>query len=389
MAVTVRIPAPLRPSVGGASSIECAPGTVRDLIDQLEAQHAGFRDRVMEDGALRRFVNVFVAGQDVRFDEGVDTEVTDGQEVTFCPLSPGADPPAAALVAGGSGMVGRVLIAGLVAGGTQVVALARSPRAIEAVRTAGARPIPTDLLGLHTWAAELSGIEVVYHLAQPRLGPPLRRLGVRRRARDAAAGTAALLGAMPRPVPVVVGSSALVYGDRTAAPAAEDAPLAPHGPGVPAAAAEAAAAGRDARFVRLPWIYGNEGLARDLIVGLRTRRYRIVGPGDNRWGLIGAEDAARALRTAATAPPGPYNAIEAAPTQREVIDALCAAPGLRRPDHAPPALAGIGLGGALSHALAASVWVSDDRLRSLGWSPRQTWRSELLALTEVDLPRAT
>ena len=89
MAVTVRIPAPLRPAVGDQSSIECAPGTVRALIDQLEAEHAGFRDRVMEDGALRRFVNVFVAGQDVRFAEGIETEVTDGQEVTILPAVAG------------------------------------------------------------------------------------------------------------------------------------------------------------------------------------------------------------------------------------------------------------------------------------------------------------
>lgn len=89
MPVTVRIPAPLRPIVGGASSVECEPGTVRELIDQLDARHAGFRDRVMENGSLRRFVNVFVAGQDVRFDDGIDTVVADGQEVTILPAVAG------------------------------------------------------------------------------------------------------------------------------------------------------------------------------------------------------------------------------------------------------------------------------------------------------------
>lgn len=89
MPVTVRIPAPLRPIVGGASAVECEPGTVRDLIDQLDARHAGFRDRVMENGSLRRFVNVFVAGQDVRFDDGIDTAVADGQEVTILPAVAG------------------------------------------------------------------------------------------------------------------------------------------------------------------------------------------------------------------------------------------------------------------------------------------------------------
>lgn len=89
MPVTVRIPAPLRPVTGGAAAVECAPGTVRELIDQLDAQHSGFRDRVMEHGSLRRFVNVFVAGEDVRFGDGIDTAVAEGQEVTILPAVAG------------------------------------------------------------------------------------------------------------------------------------------------------------------------------------------------------------------------------------------------------------------------------------------------------------
>jgi MoaD family protein len=89
MPVTVRIPAPLRPVTGGASTVECSPGTVRDLIDQLDGKYAGFGERVMQDGALRRFVNVFVAGDDVRFAEGIETAVKDGQEVTILPAVAG------------------------------------------------------------------------------------------------------------------------------------------------------------------------------------------------------------------------------------------------------------------------------------------------------------
>lgn len=89
MPVTVRIPSPLRPLVDGQSTVQCRPGTVRDVIDELDERHAGFRERVMKDGALRRFVNVFVAGQDVRFSEGVDTPVGDGQEVTILPAVAG------------------------------------------------------------------------------------------------------------------------------------------------------------------------------------------------------------------------------------------------------------------------------------------------------------
>jgi sulfur-carrier protein len=93
MPVTVRIPAPLRPVTGGAAAVECAPGTVRELIDEVDARHAGFRDRVMEDGSLRRFVNVFVAGEDVRFGDGVDTAVAEGQEVTILPAVAGGSAP--------------------------------------------------------------------------------------------------------------------------------------------------------------------------------------------------------------------------------------------------------------------------------------------------------
>ena len=89
MSVTVRIPAPLRPLVGNAATLECAAGTVRDLIDEIDANHAGFRERVMQNGSLRRFVNVFVAGDDVRFGEGIDTRVADGQEVTILPAVAG------------------------------------------------------------------------------------------------------------------------------------------------------------------------------------------------------------------------------------------------------------------------------------------------------------
>ncbi|MCU0308921.1 MAG: MoaD/ThiS family protein [Thermoleophilia bacterium] len=89
MPVTVRIPSPLRPLTGGASSVACGAGTVREVIDQLEAAHPGFQERIMKDGALRRFVNVFVAGQDVRFAEGIDTVVADGQEVTILPAVAG------------------------------------------------------------------------------------------------------------------------------------------------------------------------------------------------------------------------------------------------------------------------------------------------------------
>jgi molybdopterin converting factor small subunit len=89
MSVSVRIPAPLRPLVGNASTVECAPGTVREVIAELDTRFAGFAGRVTENGALRRFVNVFVDGQDVRFADGIDTPVADGRELTILPAVAG------------------------------------------------------------------------------------------------------------------------------------------------------------------------------------------------------------------------------------------------------------------------------------------------------------
>ncbi len=89
MSVSVRIPAPLRPLVGDASTVECTPGTVRQVIAELDSRYAGFAGRVTENGALRRFVNVFVDGQDVRFADGIDTPVPDGREVTILPAVAG------------------------------------------------------------------------------------------------------------------------------------------------------------------------------------------------------------------------------------------------------------------------------------------------------------
>lgn len=89
MPVTVKIPAPLRQLTGGVAAVECEPGTIRDLVGEVDRRFPGFAERVTEDGALRRFVNVFVAGDDVRFADGIETTVADGQEVTILPAVAG------------------------------------------------------------------------------------------------------------------------------------------------------------------------------------------------------------------------------------------------------------------------------------------------------------
>lgn len=89
MPVTVKIPSPLRNLTAGAATVDCAPGTIREVIDQLDATYPGLRDRLCQDGELRRFVNVFVAGEDVRFSDGIATVAKDGQEVTILPAVAG------------------------------------------------------------------------------------------------------------------------------------------------------------------------------------------------------------------------------------------------------------------------------------------------------------
>lgn len=89
MSVNVKIPAPLRQLTGGVAAVACEPGTVKELIAQVDVAHPGFAERVTEDGLLRRFVNVFVAGDDVRFADGIETAVADGQEVTILPAVAG------------------------------------------------------------------------------------------------------------------------------------------------------------------------------------------------------------------------------------------------------------------------------------------------------------
>lgn len=90
MAVTVRIPTQLRNLSGGAAEVALEPGTVGEVLQALNAEHPGFGERLFDDtGALRRFVNVFVAEEDIRFLEGVDTAVADGQVVSIVPAVAG------------------------------------------------------------------------------------------------------------------------------------------------------------------------------------------------------------------------------------------------------------------------------------------------------------
>jgi MoaD family protein len=88
--VKVRIPTTLRTLTGGKSEVEVEGATLGEVIAALESSHPGFTDRLLdEDGKLRRFVNVFVADDDVRFLEGLDTKVPEGETVSIVPAVAG------------------------------------------------------------------------------------------------------------------------------------------------------------------------------------------------------------------------------------------------------------------------------------------------------------
>ncbi|MBK5229998.1 MAG: MoaD family protein [Thermoleophilia bacterium] len=90
MAITVKIPAQLRPVVGGQAAVEIdASGTVSEVLDALYDKYPELRDRISDNGELRRFVNVYVADEDIRFGDGLDTRVADGTEVTILPAVAG------------------------------------------------------------------------------------------------------------------------------------------------------------------------------------------------------------------------------------------------------------------------------------------------------------
>ena len=90
MSVTVKLPTQLRASAGGEGAVVVEGSTVGEALDALYAAHPELRERLSdEDGTLRRFINVYVSGADIRFGELLDTPVADGQEVQILPAVAG------------------------------------------------------------------------------------------------------------------------------------------------------------------------------------------------------------------------------------------------------------------------------------------------------------
>ena len=90
MGVLVRIPTPLRRMTGGADKVELEVDDLSQMIDKLESDYPGFKERLLdEEGELRYFVNIYVNGEDIRFDQGLKTSIKSGDEISIVPAVAG------------------------------------------------------------------------------------------------------------------------------------------------------------------------------------------------------------------------------------------------------------------------------------------------------------
>lgn len=89
MDIIVKIPTPLRALTGGADEVKAQGQSVRALIDDLEAKHPGLKDRLLDEKGVRRFVNVYVGDEDIRFLKGLDTELKAGDHISIVPAIAG------------------------------------------------------------------------------------------------------------------------------------------------------------------------------------------------------------------------------------------------------------------------------------------------------------
>lgn len=86
---TVRIPTPLRTLTGGEESVQAQGANVRALIEDLEKNHPGIKDRLLDDKGVRRFVNIYVGEEDIHFLDGLDTPLQGNEEISIVPAIAG------------------------------------------------------------------------------------------------------------------------------------------------------------------------------------------------------------------------------------------------------------------------------------------------------------
>jgi molybdopterin synthase sulfur carrier subunit len=86
---TVRIPTPLRTLTGGEDQVQAAGDTVKDVIETLERNHPGIRERLLDEKGVRRFVNIYVGDEDIRFLDGLGTKLKSTDEISIVPAIAG------------------------------------------------------------------------------------------------------------------------------------------------------------------------------------------------------------------------------------------------------------------------------------------------------------
>ncbi len=89
MATTVRIPTPLRTLTAGEESVQIEGANVRELLENLEQNHPGIRERLLDEKGVRRFINIYVGDEDIRFLDGLDTALNGKDEVSIVPAIAG------------------------------------------------------------------------------------------------------------------------------------------------------------------------------------------------------------------------------------------------------------------------------------------------------------
>ena len=87
--ITVRIPTPLRTLTGGADEVSATGATVGAVIDELETRYAGIKDRLLDEKGVRRFINIYVGEEDIRYLEGLKTELKGGEQIAIVPAIAG------------------------------------------------------------------------------------------------------------------------------------------------------------------------------------------------------------------------------------------------------------------------------------------------------------
>ena len=87
--VTVRIPTPLRTLTGGEEQVQAPGATLRELIEGLEKKYPGIKDRLLDEKGVRRFVNIYVGDEDIRFLDGLETKLKTGDEISIVPAIAG------------------------------------------------------------------------------------------------------------------------------------------------------------------------------------------------------------------------------------------------------------------------------------------------------------